>query len=131
LRSAVFGDHEILLQTAAIERLAAAAEEMADRSIEWADFDFMLADMATQLGRVAAFFGFENNPDPLSAIASGPLMRRYSKDPNYEYSPRLREDLINQEVGLQGREIDGALAMLREAAEKSPLLARALDRAQG
>jgi len=111
--------------------LEAVAEEMADRSIEWADFDFMLADMATQLGRVAAFFGFENNPDPLSSIASGPLMRRYSKDPNYEYSPRLREDLINQEVGLQGREIDGALAMLREAAEKSPLLARALDRAQG
>jgi len=31
LRSAVFGDHEILLQTAAIERLAAAAEEMAER----------------------------------------------------------------------------------------------------
>jgi len=111
--------------------LEAASEEMADRMIDWADFDVMLANMASELGRVATFFGFATDPSCLSDLAAGPLMRRYSKDPNYEYSPRLRDDLIRQEVALQGREIDGALAMLRTAAEKSPLLARALNRAQG
>ena len=55
-------------------------------------------------------------------------MQRYSKDPNYEYSPRLREDLIAQEMRLQGREIEAALAMLREASEKAPFLERALHR---
>jgi hypothetical protein len=86
--------------------------------------------MSATLGGVAAFFGFGAEEDRLTAIAAGPLMRRYSKDPNYEYSPSLREDLIEQERRIQGREIDAALAMLRAASEKSPLLARALARAE-
>ena len=67
----------------------------------------------------------------MTAIVEGPLMKRYSKDTSYEYSPRLRQDLIEQEMRLQGRDIEGALAMLRAASEKSPLLARAIARAEG
>ena len=55
-------------------------------------------------------------------------MTRYSKALEYEYSPALRCELIAQEMRLGGREIDGALAMLRANAEKSLLLARALER---
>jgi hypothetical protein len=57
-------------------------------------------------------------------------MRRYSKALEYEYSPRLRNELIAQEIRLQGREIDSALAILRVSSEKSLLLARALERTQ-
>jgi hypothetical protein len=39
-------------------------------------------------------------------------------------------DLIAEAVHFNGREIDAALAMLRASAEKSPLLARALSRAE-
>ena len=74
--------------------------------------------------------GFEADPQCLETIVRGPLMKRYSKDPNYEYSPTLRDELIAQELRLQGRDIEGGLAMLRSAAEKSPLLARALARAE-
>jgi hypothetical protein len=56
-------------------------------------------------------------------------MKRYSKALEYEYSPDLREELIAGALHLHGGEIDAALAMLRAAAEKSPLLARALARA--
>ena len=108
--------------------LEAAAEAMSDRQIAWADFDAMLGNMASELGRMASFFGFAVSKDRLAAIASGPLMQRYSKDPSYEYSPRLREDLIAQEMRLQGRELEAALAMLRQASEKAPLLQRALHR---
>jgi hypothetical protein len=111
--------------------LEAAADGMSDRQVEWADFDAMLSDMATELKRVVAHFGFAATEDRTAAIASGPLMQRYSKDPSYEYSPNLRRQLLEQELRLQGREIDGALAMLRAASEKSPLLARALSRAEG
>jgi hypothetical protein len=110
--------------------LEAATDEMADRRIAWADFDIMLGDMAAELGRVASHFGFAAKAEQFEAIARGPLMTRYSKDPTYEYSPSLREELIAQEERLQGREIDGALAMLRSSAEKSPLLAQALARAE-
>lgn len=111
--------------------LQGAAETMADRHVEWVDFDRMLTDLPRQLSRIADFFGFTATSDDVHAVAGGPLMWRYSKDPNYEYSPSLRGQLIEQELRLQGREIDGALAMLRAAAERSPLLSRALSRAEG
>ena len=107
-----------------------AAERMTDRSIAWADFDAMLTAMAAELGRVGSHFGFDIPEAQLRELASGPLMKRYSKDPKFEYTPQLREDLIAQELRLQGHDIEGALAMLRAAAEKSPLLARALQRAE-
>ena len=106
----------------------AAAEAMEDRSIAWADFDTMLGDMNAELSRVADFFGFTADAARLQTIVEGPLMQRYSKALEYEYSPDLRNELIAQEIRFHGREIDAALAMLRASSEKSLLLARALHR---
>ena len=109
--------------------LEAAADAMTDRLIDWADFDFMLAQMSSELGRVAEFFGFTADEARIEAVARGPLMGRYSKHLGYEYSPQLRNDLISDAGSHFRGEIDGALAMLHSAAEKSPLLARAMNRA--
>ena len=109
--------------------LETAAEAMPDRQIAWADFDAMLADMPSELSRISSFFGFDADEAHLATIAGGLLMQRYSKALEYEYSPDLREELIAGALHLHGGEIDAALAMLRAAAEKSPLLARALARA--
>jgi hypothetical protein len=57
-------------------------------------------------------------------------MRRYSKAPEFDYTPSLRRDLIAQANRHNRTEIDAALAMLEQAAQESPLLARALERAQ-
>jgi hypothetical protein len=108
--------------------LEAAAETMSDRIIAWANFDTMLGDMSSELGRIADFFGFDADAARLQAIARGPLMQRYSKALEYEYSPALRDELIAQEIRFHAREIDEALAMLHGNSEKSPLLARALER---
>ena len=89
----------------------------------------MLADMVAGLRNAAEFFGFACAPERLQAIATGPLMRRYSKALEHEYSPDLRRELIGEASEQFASEIDGALAMLRAAAEKSPLLARVLARA--
>ena len=110
--------------------IEAAAERMGDRQLMWADFDRMLGDMEAALGRVAGLFGFDAPPETLREIISGPLMRRYSKAMEYEYSPQLRHDLLAQARGEFGREIDSALWMLEKAADGSPLLARALARAR-
>jgi len=109
--------------------LEAAAEAMAGRQLYWADFDAMLDDMPAELARVAEGFGFSADPAQLRAIAGGPLMGRYSKAPEYEYSPALRGELIGDAAAAHAREIDDALALVARAAEKSPLLARALERA--
>ena len=108
--------------------LEASAEAMADRNVDWADFDGMLGNMEAELGRVANHFGFKANPAQLQMIAQGPLVRRYSKALEYEYSANLRRELIAEAEAHLGGDIDDALAMLRSAAEKSPLLARALAR---
>jgi hypothetical protein len=57
-------------------------------------------------------------------------MRRYSKALEYDYSPALRRDLIAEAEQHHRRDIESALAMLQSAAEKSPLLARALSRSE-
>ncbi|HZU50734.1 MAG TPA: hypothetical protein VE968_02540 [Sphingomicrobium sp.] len=111
--------------------LEAAAGTMTDSLVMWCDFDAMLGALPKQLRDIAAFFGFEVTEASIEEIANGPLMRRYSKDLSYEYSPNLRQQLIDQELRLQGTQIDTALAMLARAAEKSPLLSQALSRAEG
>jgi hypothetical protein len=111
--------------------LEAAASGMADCEILWADFDAMLPNMATELRRTVSFLGFATDPRHLNAIAAGPLMSRYSKALEYEYSPSLRGELIADATRRHGREIDLALVMLESAAEKHPLIARALSRAEG
>ena len=111
-----------------ITALEAAAEAMSDRSILWLNFDRMLDDMTAALGQVAAFFGFDAPSGRVEEIVGGPLMSRYSKALEYDYSPSLRRQLVEQEIGLQGAEINTALAELRAAAESSPLLAQAMAR---
>lgn len=110
--------------------LESAAERMPGRNIQWADFDRMLDDIPPAIASVASHFGFGADAAEIEVIARGPLVRRYSKAIQYEYGPELRQQLIAQEEDVHGRDIDAALAMLDEAAEKSPLLARALARAR-
>ena len=108
--------------------LESAADRMADRAIAWADFDAMLGDMPNELIRLAQFFGFAATAERLHAVATGSLMARYSKALEYDYSPALRRDLIAEADAAHRVDIESALAMLGRAAEKSPLLARALAR---
>lgn len=110
--------------------LESAADQMGDRTIDWADFDGMLEDMPQAVAGAADHFGFTADAGTIETIVRGPLMSRYSKALEYDYSPALREELIAQAVRDHERDIDSALAMLRAAAEKSPLLARAIARAE-
>ena len=111
--------------------LEQAADALPPGAVEWLDFDRFLADIPGALGDAARFFGIDTTPGQLSAIAAGPLMRRYSKALEYEYSPQLRMDLIAEASAVHAGDIKGALAMLATAAQESPLLARALERSAG
>ena len=113
-----------------ITSLEAAVDAMADRPIEWLDFDRMLENVEGELARTAGFFGFDAPADRIALIAQGPLMTRYSKALEYDYTPSLRRELIAQADRHHRADIDAALAMLEQAAQESPLLARALERAQ-
>jgi len=120
--------HAALAWACEMTALELAAERMSDREILWADFDKMLGEMESALTRVANFFGFETGR--IAEVAAGPLIGRYSKAMEYEYGADLRRELIAEASERFASDIEGALAMLTSAAEKSPLLARALARAK-
>ena len=122
------GDGEMAAVAWACEMTAleAASDAMADRLVEWTDFDLMLEDMPRALAGVANSFGFDFVRAP--EIANGPLMRRYSKAMEYDYTPDLRRDLIAEAATHLRADVEAGLAMLHRAAEKSPLLARAVAR---
>ena len=101
---------------------------MPDRLISWMDFDSLLADMPTALLQIVGFFGLDADSPTIHSIAMGPIMRRYSKAPEYDYSPDLRGDLLQQAGREFGPSIEAAIDMLFKAAEDSPLLERALSR---
>ena len=109
--------------------LVAAEGAMPPGSVEWADFDGMLDSMSAHLKRVAAFFGWDAHEERIAEIATGPLMRRYSKALEFDYSPELRRELLGEARRDHGENIRSALGMLARTAQNSPLLARALDRA--
>lgn len=109
--------------------LEASAAQIGQQAILWADFDRMLDDVAGSLERITSFFGLPGGVQVLTEIASGPLMGRYSKALDYEYSPALRRDLLDEAGRDYRTQIDAAMAMLHKAAGTSPLLASALVRA--
>jgi hypothetical protein len=99
-------------------------------NVLWADFDQALSDMEGSLSRFAEFLELDAEAHRLSQIATGPLMRRYSKATEYEYSPQLRRNLLSEAAGRHARDIESVLAMLERASETAPLLRNALERAQ-
>jgi hypothetical protein len=107
-----------------------ALEHASSENVLWADFDRSLLDLENALRRFADFLGFEATDERLTDIANGPLLRRYSKATEYEYSPQLRRDLLNEATRRHSEEIESALAMLDRAAETAPSLQKALGRAQ-
>jgi hypothetical protein len=108
--------------------LEAAADAMPDREILWLDFDNFLANPTAGLIQAASHCGCTLPPELAETIVTGPLMRRYSKALEYEYSPGLRRELQAEARQQHGRNIVAALDMLKEAAKSSPLLERALAR---
>ncbi len=111
--------------------LEAAAMSMADRHIVWLDFDRFLEDPANGLLQAAKHFGFELSETEAGRIAAGPLMHRYSKALEYDYSPALRLELQADARRRHGAAIESALAMLDEASQDAPLLRQALERSAG
>ena len=111
--------------------LDVAGDAVAADQLMWADFDALLLDMGGALTRIVAHFGVAATPAEVDAIISGPLMRRYSKALEFDYSPALRADLLAEAGRTHCADVDAALGALGSLAADVPLVARALARAAG
>jgi len=94
------------------------------------DFDRFLTAVAESMDRIGAHFGLPRDARYLASVASSPVLGRYSKAPEYAYSPQLRADVLRDSRRDNADEIrrgmdwiaqrtrtDGALATIVHAAE--------------
>lgn len=111
--------------------LEAAAAALPAESVLWLDFDAFLAEPTRHFLAIADHFGLALAEPQARAICEGPLIRRYSKAPEYEYSPDDRRDTLADSRARHGRPIGDALGWLGELAGRYPAMAQALRRARG
>jgi hypothetical protein len=111
--------------------LEQAAAKLPAEAVMWLDFDDFLADPPRHLTAIAAHLGHPIEPAEARAICGGPLMRRYSKALEYEYSPELRREILADARQRHGGAIRDALNWLGDLESRYPAAAQAIRRAEG
>lgn len=92
-----------------------ALEQHPDRLIAL-DFDQFLADVAESMRRILVHFDLPADSGYLSEITRSPVLRHYSKAPEYSYTPTARAELLNESRRANRREILQGLAWLERLA---------------
>jgi hypothetical protein len=90
------------------------------------DFDELLADVAGCVRRVAEHFQLPIESGWLTGIAHSPVLTRYSKSPDFEYSPQLRRELLRESRRTNAAQIAAGLRWLDNLAGSQPAIARKL-----
>jgi hypothetical protein len=111
--------------------LEAAAGRMPDGTVLWLDFDAFLAGPTAHFRAIAAHFGLGVDEATARAIVEGPLMGRYSKALDYEYSPELRRRILADARHRHAAAIRDGLNWLAGLAGRYPAVADAIRRARG
>ena len=111
--------------------LEAAASLLPAGTVMWLDFDLFLADPAAHFTAVVRHFGHDADAATVRAICEGPLMGRYSKALDYEYSPALRREILADARRRHAGAIRDALNWLGGLESRYPAVAGAIRRAQG
>ena len=91
------------------------------------DFDALLADVAGSVRRVADHFQLPVDSGWLTDIARSPVLTRYSKSPDFEYSAQLRGQLLRESRQSNAAQIAAGLRWLENLAGSQPAVARKLQ----
>ena len=110
--------------------LEAAARHFASRVV-WIDFDEFLATPREGLEAVLKALGADVDPKETAGLLAGPLMRRYSKAPQYAYDAALRQEVLAAAEREHAAQIRQGMAWLEALAASHPIIAEALGRRAG
>ncbi len=97
-----------------------------DADISWMDFDDFLREPAEKLDAAARHFGCDLSADRCQSLISSPIMTRYSKAPEYDYSPSLREELLAEASQIHADDIRQTLLWVDQLAARFPKVAAAM-----
>ncbi len=91
------------------------------------DFDELLADVAGCVRRTAEHFQLPLEQRWLADIARSPVLTRYSKSPDFEYSPQLRRELLRESRQNNAAQIAAGMRWLESLAASQPAVAALLN----
>jgi hypothetical protein len=91
------------------------------------DFDGFLADVAVGLHRIVQHFGLPLDAQRSAEVARGPVLTRYSKSPDFEYSPRVRAELLKESREHNSEEMRNGLEWLQQLATSQVAVADILN----
>jgi hypothetical protein len=97
------------------------------RSLLMLDFDRLLQQPQSTLGEVCRHLGLEAGDERCREAVAGPIMRTYSKAPEYPYGPEVRRDLIADSRSRNSSEITAGLQWLNHLASSNADVNSAID----
>jgi hypothetical protein len=96
------------------------------RQVLAVNFDLLLADLPSVMHEVVGHFGLSPPAQWFAQLESNPVLTRYSKAPDHEYSPALRAQVLAQARRERGEEIARGMAWLESLARTESAVARVL-----
>jgi len=87
------------------------------------DFDAFLASVPASMERILGHFGLPADARYLSAVERSPVLTRYSKAPEYAYSPEVRAQILREARRDHREEIQRGLAWLERLARANAAVA--------
>lgn len=92
------------------------------------DFDRFLANVEECMGRILSHFELSHDSRQLSGLARSPVLARYSKAPEFAYTPAERTEIINQSRLANRQEIRKGMTWLGQLAKSDPAIADVVNR---
>ena len=93
------------------------------------DFDQFLGQVAPGMERILRHFGLPAEPAQIDALGRSPVLSRYSKAPEFAYTPETRAELLRDSRRRNAGEIRRGLAWLEELARSDDGAAQVLQAA--
>jgi hypothetical protein len=95
------------------------------------DFDRFLESVGPSIGRILGHFGLPAEPRQLEGLGRSPVLRRYSKAPEFAYTPDVRAELLGDSRRRNGDQIRQGLAWLERLAASDDAVAEIVQGSGG
>lgn len=107
--------------------LLVAQKASPSANILWMNFESFLRAPAEELNSAAMHFGHQLSTQKAAELISGPIMSSYSKAPEHDYSPNLRQELLKEANEKHAADIRTAITWTEKIATEFPLVAEAMQ----
>jgi hypothetical protein len=87
------------------------------------DFDQFLSAVADSMGRILSHFGLPHDARYLSEVGRSPVLTRYSKAPEYAYTPNVRGEVLRDSRSNNSEEIRKGMVWLERCAKSDNAVA--------